>query len=347
MSANALRKALLPLVPLYRMGLGLRGLGLRSNLERVRRLRSPVISIGNLSMGGSGKTPLTIALAQAIAERGYALDVLSRGYGRDSNLPARVNLNGTAEEFGDEPILIARETGQPVYVAAQRYDAGLFAEESQAAQAASAAPQVPTQGVSAARQTLLHLLDDGFQHRQLYRDIDIVLLDRHDWLDSLLPAGNLREPLSALGRASILAIPADDPELRVEIESSGWTGTIWRLRRIIEVPALSVSVAAFCGIARPEQFFAGLKAAGLPVVFQRAFPDHHRYTVREIEAFTAEARAAGARALFTTEKDQIRLRSLAPALPLHTARLRIEIGDKDRAITALLAALHAGPQPSL
>jgi tetraacyldisaccharide 4'-kinase len=335
MSVNPLRKALLPLVPIYRMGLGLRGLGLRSNLERVRRLRSPVVSIGNLSMGGSGKTPLAIALAQAIAERGYALDVLSRGYGRTSNAPARVNPTGTAEEFGDEPILIARETGQPVYVAAQRYEAGLLAEESQATQGAAAAPQV-------------HLLDDGFQHRQLYRDIDIVLLDRHDWHDALLPAGNLREPLSALGRASILAIPADDPELRVEIESSGWTGTIWRLRRIIEVPAVKVSVAAFCGIARPEQFFAGLKAAGLPVVYQKAFPDHHRYTMREIDAFTAEARAAGARALFTTEKDQIRLRSLAPTLPLHTARLRIEIGDKDRVITALLAALRTGrPQPAL
>jgi len=344
MSANPLRKTLLPLVPIYRMGLSLRGLGLRSNLERVRRLRSPVISIGNLSMGGSGKTPLTIALAQAIAERGYALDVLSRGYGRATNVPARVNPIGTTEEFGDEPILIARETGQPVYVAAQRYEAGLLAEESQAA---AAAPQVP-QGVSAAPQVPLHLLDDGFQHRQLHRDIDIVLLDRHDWHDSLLPAGNLREPLSAIRRASILAIPADDPDLRAEIESSGWTGTIWRLRRIIEVPAVRVSVAAFCGIARPKQFFAGLKAAGLPVVFQKAFPDHHRYTVREIEAFTAEARAAGARALFTTEKDQIRLRSLAPTLPLHTARLRIEIGDKERAITALLGALRAAPpQPPL
>jgi tetraacyldisaccharide 4'-kinase len=250
-------------------------------------------------------------------------------------LPARVNPTGTAEEFGDEPLLIARETGQPVYVAARRYEAGLLAEESQAAQSASPALQV-------------HLLDDGFQHRQLYRDVDIVLLDRHDWNGSLLPAGNLREPLSALGRASILAIPADDPELRAEIESSGWKGTIWRLRRILEVPAVRVSVAAFCGIARPEQFFAGLNAAGLAVAFQKAFADHHRYTVREIEAFTAEARAAGARALITTEKDQIRLRSLAPTLPLHTARLRIEIGDKDRAITALLATLGVvRTQPAL
>src|ERR1700689_4700877 len=204
MNANPLRKALLPFVPLYRMGLGLRAVGLRSKLERVRRLRSPVVSIGNLSMGGSGKTPLTIALAQALAERGFQADVLSRGYGRQSKLPARVDPAGTAEEFGDEPILIARETGQPVYVAAQRYEAGLLAEESHAAQAASAAPQVP-QGASVAPQ-VLHVLDDGFQHRQLHRDIDILLLDRHDWQDDLLPAGNLREGLKPARRATAIAI---------------------------------------------------------------------------------------------------------------------------------------------
>jgi tetraacyldisaccharide 4'-kinase len=344
MNANPLRKALLPFVPLYRMGLGLRAVGLRSKLERVRRLRSPVVSIGNLSMGGSGKTPLTIALAQALAERGFQVDVLSRGYGRQSNLPARVDPAGTAEEFGDEPLLIARETGLPVYVAAQRYEAGLLAEEDYAAPAAPAAQQVP----SAAPQGLLHLLDDGFQHRQLYRDADIVLLDRNDWHESLLPAGNLREPLSALGRATIVAIPADDPELRAELESSRWKGTIWRLRRIIEVPSIAVPVAAFCGIARPDQFFAGLKAAGLQVAFQKAFPDHYRYTLRDVEEFTGAARAAGARALFTTDKDQVRLRSLAPGLPLHTARLRIEIGDKDRAIDSLLSRLRAPqPQPPL
>ncbi len=106
----------------------LRAFQVRSGLQPVQRLRFPVVSIGNLSMGGSGKTPLTIALAKALSRRGLSVDVLSRGYGRQSQLAARVNPEGTAEEFGDEPLLIARETGLPVYVAPQRYNAGLLAE---------------------------------------------------------------------------------------------------------------------------------------------------------------------------------------------------------------------------
>src|ERR1035437_8048776 len=123
------RGLLLPLVPIYRLALGARELSLHLRLEPVRRLRWPVISLGNLSTGGSGKTPLTIALAKALTRRGYAVDVLSRGYGRQSKLAARVRLDGRVEEFGDEPLLIVRETGLPVYVAGQRYQAGLLAEQ--------------------------------------------------------------------------------------------------------------------------------------------------------------------------------------------------------------------------
>ena len=108
------RPMLLPLVPLYRLALAARELRLRSGLEPVRRLRYPVISIGNLSTGGSGKTPLTIALAKALTGRGFQVDVLSRGYGRKGSLPVRVRVDGTADEFGDEPLVIARETGLPV-----------------------------------------------------------------------------------------------------------------------------------------------------------------------------------------------------------------------------------------
>jgi tetraacyldisaccharide 4'-kinase len=117
-----------PFMPLYAAGLALRNRRIENGSEQVRRLRFPVISIGNLSTGGSGKTPLTIALALALAGRGLRVDVLSRGYGRKSKLAARVNPNGTAKDFGDEPLQIARETGLPVYVASQRYDAGLLAE---------------------------------------------------------------------------------------------------------------------------------------------------------------------------------------------------------------------------
>ena len=117
-----------------------------------------------------------------------------------------------------------------------------------------------------------HILDDGFQHRQLHRDIDILLLNRDDWHDTLLPAGNLREPLSVARRATVIAIPADDPDFAAELKSLGWTGPIWRLRRRMVIPQTAGPVAAFCGIARPDQFFAGLKSAGLTVASQMHSP---------------------------------------------------------------------------
>ncbi len=160
------RPLLLPLVPLYAAGLELRELRLSRGWESIRRLVHPVISIGNLSTGGSGKTPLTIALARLLSARGFQVDVLSRGYGRQSREPMRVKPDGTAEEFGDEPLLIAREAGVPVYVAAERYAAGFLAESN--ASSATGSPRI-------------HILDDGFQHRQLHRDIDILLVNREDW----------------------------------------------------------------------------------------------------------------------------------------------------------------------
>ena len=125
------RPWLAPLVPLYAAGLALRNRRIENGSEPVRRLRFPVVSVGSLSAGGAGKTPLTIALAKALTRRGLTVDVLSRGFGRQSRLPARVDPNGTAEVFGDEPLLITLETGVPVYVATQRYEAGLLAEAEQ------------------------------------------------------------------------------------------------------------------------------------------------------------------------------------------------------------------------
>lgn len=319
------RRLLLPLVPVYRMALEVRARRLRSGREPVRRLRWPVISIGNLSAGGAGKTPLVITLAQALAQRGLYVDVLSRGYGRHSRHPARVDPAGTAEEFGDEPLLIAREAKVPVYVAAERYEAGLLVETGRKL-------DLP-HGV--------HLLDDGFQHRQLHRDVNILLLSREDCEDRLLPAGNMREPLSALHRATIIAIPAGDDAQRLEtdLRVKGWQGPIWRLRRRMEVPPIEGPVAAFCGIARPAQFFEGLEAAGLSLPARIAFPDHHRYAAREIGRIQTAARHAGAAAIITTEKDRVRLgrlcASFSESLPLKTARLRIEIEDETEALDFL------------
>jgi tetraacyldisaccharide 4'-kinase len=315
------RPALLPLVPLYRLGLGLRELRLRSGLEPVRRLRRPVVSVGSLSAGGAGKTPMTIALARALTARGLRVDVLSRGYGRRGKAAVRVDPGGAAEDFGDEPLLIAREADVPVYVAAQRYEAGLLAEAD--------AGHVP----------VIHLLDDGFQHRQLHRDINILLLDAKDLsAERLLPAGNLREPAAALHRADIVAIPAKDKAASLEsnLRLRGWQGPVWRVYRRMEAPECEGRVAAFCGIARPEQFFAGLQASGLTLASRVAFPDHHHYTASDLDRVQAAARAAGAEAIITTEKDRVRLGPLSTVfsepLPLRTATLRVEIENEAGAI---------------
>ena len=332
------RPWLAPLTPLYAAGQALLNLLLGTSLEPVERLRWPVISIGNLSTGGAGKTPLTIALVKALSARGIQIDVLSRGYGRQNSFPTRVLPEGSADDYGDEPLLIARETGVPVYVAAKRYQAGVLAEADR-----------PDSNALA-----VHLLDDGFQHRRLHRDVDILLINREDWGDSLLPAGNLREPRRAARRATVIAIPADDPALADELRSWGWQGPIWRLKRTMEVPDATGPVVAFCGIARPEQFFAGLETAGIQIAHRLAFRDHFRYRTADLNDLidTATLPGLGVSALITTEKDLIRLGNLTSTFPtsiaLHTARLRIEIENEPAAIDWLLGRLNpAPPHPPL
>ncbi len=321
------RPFLLPVVPLYAAGLALRELSLYRGWEPVRRLRYPVISIGNLSTGGSGKTPLTVTLARLLSARGFHVDVLSRGYGRKSREPARVLSDGTADRYGDEPLLIAREAGVPVYVAEERYNAGLLAESN------------------TSNNAQVHVLDDGFQHRQLHRDIDILLVNREDWHDHLLPVGNLRETLNAARRASALAIPSGDSAFEAELRAWGWTGPIWRLRRRMEVQHVTGPVVAFCGIARPRQFFAGLEANGVTLASRVPFSDHHRYTPRDIEKLVATARSKAATSFITTEKDDARLAGLASqfpsSLPLKTARLSLSIEDESQVSEWLVGRLWA------
>jgi tetraacyldisaccharide 4'-kinase len=322
------RPWLAPLVPLYRFGIALRGLGLRSGLEPIRRLGAPVVSIGNLSTGGAGKTPLAIALARALVERGLHVNVLSRGYGRADKAAAKVDQRGSAERFGDEPLEIAREAGVPVYVAPQRYQAGMLAERE-----------------SAPGPAAIHLLDDGFQHRQLHRDVDILLVAGADLEDRLLPAGNLREPLHAMRRATVVALTMPDaPIVEQTLRNRGlWNGPVWRLQRRMQVPTIDGPVVAFCGIARPDQFFAGLESSGLHVASRIAFADHQRYVQHDIDCVLDAAHTARAAALITTEKDRVRLAPLLssiPAnLPLETAGLRIEIDDQESAIDWLLGQL--------
>lgn len=361
------RRLLLPLTPLYRLGLRLRERRLASGREPIRRLQFPVISIGNLSTGGSGKTPLTIALAKALTARGLTVDVLSRGYGRRGRSPARVDPAGAPDDYGDEPILIAQSAKVPVFVASQRYHAGILAETSRKSfltghdfsrageagkeesgfspcassesgdQSSRGIEIDPAQAELAAAQ--VHLLDDGFQHRQLHRDIDILLLNRQDLQDCLLPAGNLREALRAAERAHVIAIQATDPTLQSDLRALGFRQQIWRLHRRMEIPPTAVPVLAFCGIARPQQFFAGLEQSGLTLAARVAFADHHRYTPRDLQALASKARTAGATTLLTTEKDAIRLRGFESSLPIQTVPLCTEIEDALPALDWLLDRL--------
>lgn len=363
MSAN-LRSLLAPLTPLYRLAVAIREGRLASGREPIRRLKKPVISIGNLSTGGAGKTPLTIALAQALTARGIEVDVLSRGYGRRSTQPARVDPDGSPDHFGDEPLLIARAANVPVYVAPQRHDAGLLAESPETAVVSgddlTGSGRTPREGSerqgttfsrakTATKEELgfspykrrVHILDDGFQHRQLHRDVDILLLSRADLHDRLLPAGNLREPVSAAQRAHILAVPTD-PTLESDLRALGFTQPIWRLHRHMQIPPdlAGKPVLAFCGIARPDQFFAGLEDANVTLAARVAFPDHHRYTPRDFQTLASKASSTGATTLLTTEKDAIRLQGLSSLLPILTVPLRTEIEDAPAALDLVLNRLQ-------
>jgi tetraacyldisaccharide 4'-kinase len=279
---------------------------------KVHKLARPVVSIGNISVGGSGKTPFVIALGELLKQRGIAFDVLSRGYGRSSTDIAVVDPEGSPAQFGDEPLLIARKLHVPVIVGADRYQAGLLAEKQFSSK--------------------LHLLDDGFQHRRLHRDFDIVLLPAEDQRGTLLPTGRLREPLSALKRADAIVLP--DPAAKPVHAKS-----VWRVRRQVELAAEG-RLIAFCGIARPEQFFDALKAAHQEIAGTLAFGDHHRYVQRDIDRLLNLKKQTGASGFITTEKDAINLGALSVQLqPLRTAALRLDLESHDRVMTELLNTL--------
>ncbi len=202
-----------PLVPLYAAALRLQDSLRRAGLLRTRTLEWPVISVGSLSAGGAGKTPVVIALARLLRDAGWRVDVLSRGYGRAGGGVARVHAGFTdsARRYGDEPVLIAEQTGVPVWVGADRYAAGKRAEEEAEAEADDRPGSVhPPRSV--------HLLDDGFQHRRLARSIDIVLVTAEDLDDRLLPEGDLRESLSALQRADVVVVRQNEVEAHPDVE---------------------------------------------------------------------------------------------------------------------------------
>jgi tetraacyldisaccharide 4'-kinase len=314
------------LTPLYAAAVATKNAAYDRGLIAPRHLRWPVVSIGNLSVGGSGKTPLTIRVAQLLRERGVAVDVLSRGYGRQSSAVERVDPQGTAEQFGDEPMEIARSADVPVYVGSSRYAAGALAEAS-------------------AGGTGLHLLDDGFQHRRLARDVDIVVLHRSDFSAQLLPAGRLREGLTSLRRAQVLVLREEDADWESTLRGYGLQQPLWRMERRMEIPAVQ-RVVAFCAIARPEEFFSGVGASGVHVAAKLAWRDHHRCTQADIARLVELRRLHEAEAFLTTEKDRVRLapellRLLEAEAPVHTARLTVRLRQEAATIEQLCALLPA------
>jgi len=271
------------------------------------------VSIGNLSVGGSGKTPFVLLLGELLNARGVKFDILSRGYGRRTRGVARVDPGGLPRDFGDEPLLLARRLSVPVIVGEDRYEAGLFAEKS-------FGPQ-------------LHLLDDGFQHRALARDFDIVLVTPEDARDCLLPAGRLREPVTSLSRADAVVLTSG-----ASSESFPSNGKLlWRVRRGISVTNVPARPVVFCGIARPQNFLLQLRTAGVEPVAQALFRDHHAYTERDIQDLLKLRQQSEAAGFATTEKDAINLGRFLDALkPLAVIPVKMELMDAANAVDTML-----------
>jgi tetraacyldisaccharide 4'-kinase len=292
-----------------------------SGLLRAKRLRGPVVSVGNISVGGSGKTPFVILLGELLKQRGITFDVLSRGYRRASSEIAVVDPNGSPHEFGDEPLLITRRLGVPVIVGADRFEAGVFAENRFGAQ--------------------LHVLDDGFQHRRLARDFDVVLLTPEDETDTLLPLGRLREPQTALARADAVVLMR---EARAEAFPLA-KKRVWRARRDVECGQLPSRPLLFCGIAKPEVFFQQVRACGVTPGAQVNFRDHHSYTDEDVRKLLDIARQRATNGFVTTEKDALNLGSLASLLqPLCIVRATLELNDAAGLLDHLLTTIGARVQ---
>ena len=330
---------LAPLEWLYAAGVGARCALYERRWFHTHRLSRPVLSVGNLTVGGTGKTPLVILLAEMLQKAGRVPSILTRGYGRQPTSSWVVvepgsRRQGGAAELGDEPALMARRLPKvPIVVSADRYGAGRLAESR--------------------FQIGVHLLDDGFQHLRLHRDLNLLVLDATQPFKTgrLLPGGQLRERPAAASRADLIIITRGNPDSTFRLKSalrelgircptfSAQTG----LREVVpaqpvgEIPSLTPNIArsrpvlAFCGVGNPAAFFADLKSWGFSVADRVAFPDHHRYSESDCRRLIQRARKSGAEIFLTTEKDQINLPDgISWKIPLYVCRVDLEVSDEDR-----------------
>jgi tetraacyldisaccharide 4'-kinase len=306
-----------PLSAIYGGVVGVRNALYDRGWLRARRLQGPVISVGNVSAGGSGKTPFVLLLGELLKAREVKFDVLSRGYGRKSKGVRLVDPAGLPQEFGDEPLLIARKLQVPVVIGEDRYEAGRFAESRFGTQ--------------------LHLLDDGFQHRGLARDFDIVLVTPQDAEDRMLPAGRLRESLRSLRRADAVVLASG-----AVAESFPLEGTlVWRARRGITPRNVPPRPVVFCGIARPQNFVLQLRAANIEPVAEAFYRDHQAYVEKDISELLALKRRSEAGGFVTTEKDAVNLGPYLSALePLAVVPVKMELSDAANAVDTMLRKIE-------
>jgi tetraacyldisaccharide 4'-kinase len=322
---TALAILLLPLSLLFRLGVALRRLGYRVGVLPAVRLSVPVVVVGNITVGGSGKTPLVAALARALAQRGFHPGIVSRGYGRDDegSEPLSVRPDSDPRRVGDEPLLLAR-AGYPVVVARDRVAAARALLERH-----------PTCDVI--------LSDDGLQHYRLARNVEIAVIDATRALGNrwMLPAGPLREPPSRLEEVDAVAIltPESAPELPVRERAFAMRLVGDRFVRVDD-PLKSAPAAVFArrgvhavaGIGHPARFFAHLRARGI-VATPHPFRDHHRFVAGDLAI-------ADANAILMTEKDALKCETFADErcwyLPVQ-ARI-------DDALITLVEGKLRGPQ---
>jgi len=326
-----LRWLLAPLAPLYWLAVRARNRAFDQNARLTERVATPVLSVGNLSVGGTGKTPLTLHLAQVLGTMGYSNVILSRGYGgrRDMD-PMDVEPTSDPREVGDEPAMMARRLGpNRVTVGRRRITAARIV-------------------LAHAPDTKLLFLDDGFQHRAIHRDIDLLLLDgvRTTGNGKMLPLGNLREPMENAKRAHALVVTRGGRADREDIEAwwlrYGSGGPLFyvdfkivALRNAatgerLALPAKPGPLFAFCALGHPQAFYADLLVAGLTWLDTRSFRDHRRLTPKQIAEMASAAMKMGADDLVCTEKDAVKFTNdhlAACVLPIWIAEQEVTNAD--------------------
>jgi tetraacyldisaccharide 4'-kinase len=312
----------------------------RRGLLPRHRLEGPVVSVGNVSVGGSGKTPVVQWIAGRLREAGpRTVAVLSRGYGGRFRGDVLIvgdgrEVQATADEAGDEPVMLARSLPGVVVAVGPRRD-------------------VVGREVERRFGPCVHVLDDGFQHLRLHRDLDLVCLDVRDTDDRPLPAGRLREGPEALGRADVIVLTrleAATEEERRALERRLGLERTFRVRREVGgwrtleggEAATPGRVLLFAGIARPERFETDAASTGATIVDRAFFPDHHRYRAQDIRRLIARARDEGADALGTTAKDAVRVEGLVPGEsgpPILVLPLAVSFSDEDRLWQKIVAGV--------